>query len=149
MHTEIVKVLLELELEGPLSAGAQHTNAWLGQEQLRAAAQDQYWVASSLDGWDHGVYKVHTHGARRGCREAVAWAGCRLPCHCCCQSWRKHRAAKCQKKLCPAGPLECRKGSRLSGSLKTHTQYTRNQEGKSLLPAAPSPEPSTYRRQRT
>lgn len=41
MHTEIVKVLLELELEleGSLSEGAQHTNAWLGQEQLRAAAQ--------------------------------------------------------------------------------------------------------------
>lgn len=79
MHTEIVKVLLELELEGPLSAGAQHTNAWLGQERLRAAAQDKYWVASSLDGWDHGVYKVHTHGARRGCREAVAWLGAGSP----------------------------------------------------------------------
>lgn len=79
MHTEGVKVLLELELEGPLSAGTQHINAWLFQEQLRAAAQDKYWVASSLDGWDHGVHNVHTHGARRGCREAVTWAGCRIP----------------------------------------------------------------------
>lgn len=50
------------ELERLPCAGAQHVNVWLRHEQLRATAQDKYWVASSLGGQDHGVYNVQTCG---------------------------------------------------------------------------------------
>lgn len=53
-------------------------NVWHRWEKHRATAQDKDWATSSLDGQDHGAPGVHTRGLRRGCREAVTWAGYRL-----------------------------------------------------------------------